>query len=79
VYNVSSGRSTTPGEMVSEIQKVIPSFKGDFLKEGRNPASPGSVYNDISRIKADTGYEPRFQVEQAMPDYIAWLRAGNAE
>jgi UDP-glucose 4-epimerase len=79
IYNVSSGRSTTPGEMVSEIQKVIPSFKGDFLKEGRSPASPGSSYADISRIKADTGYQPQYLPEKSFPDYIAWLRAGNAE
>ena len=78
-YNVATGRSTTPGEMVSEIQKVIPSFKGDFLKEGRSPGSPGSSYGDIARIKADTGYEPRYLVDKSMADYIAWLRAGNAE
>jgi len=65
--------------MVSEIQKVIPSFKGDFLKEGRNPASPGSVYADIGRIKADTGYAPEYLAQKSFPDYIAWLRAGNAE
>jgi UDP-glucose 4-epimerase len=65
--------------MVSEIQKVIPSFKGDFLKEGRNPASPGSVYMDISRIKADTGYQPEYLPEKSFPDYIDWLRSGNAE
>jgi len=79
IYNVSTGRSTTPGQMVSEIQKVIPSFKGDFLKEGRNPASPGSVYMDIGRIKADTGYEPEYLPEKSFPDYIDWLRSGNAE
>jgi UDP-glucose 4-epimerase len=79
IYNVSSGRSTTPGEMVSEIQKLIPSFKGDFLKEGRSPASPGSTYADISRIRADTGYEPRYLPDKSFADYIAWLRAGNAE
>jgi UDP-glucose 4-epimerase len=65
--------------MVSEIQKVIPSFKGDFLKEGRSPGNPGPTYQDIARIKADTGYEPRFPVEKSMADYIGWLRAGNPQ
>jgi UDP-glucose 4-epimerase len=78
-YNVASGVSTTPRQMVTEIQKVIPEFKGDFLKEGRSPNSPGSVRQDISRIKADTGYEPQYLPDKSFADYIAWLRAGNAE
>ena len=79
VYNVASGVATTAGEMVSEIRKVIPSFTGDFLKEGRTPGSPGSTHADISRIKADTGYAPQYLADKSIPDYIAWLRAGNAE
>jgi UDP-glucose 4-epimerase len=41
----------------------------------------GSVYPrnylDISRIRADTGYQPEHDTERAADDYIAWLRAGN--
>ena len=33
---------------------------------------------DISRIKADTGYTPRYTVETGVQDYVAWLQAGNA-
>jgi UDP-glucose 4-epimerase len=78
-YNVATGRASTPGELVSAIQSVIPSFDGSFLKEGASPGNPGPTYSDISRIKADTGYEPDYPVEKSIPDYIAWLRAGNAE
>jgi UDP-glucose 4-epimerase len=35
-------------------------------------------YMDISRIKADTGYEPGYTVEAGVQDYVAWLQAGNA-
>jgi len=78
-YNVASGRTTTAGDFVAAVQKVVPEFKGDFLKPGRSPNSPGNTYQDISRIRADTGYEPRFPVQEAIADYIAWLRAGNPE
>jgi UDP-glucose 4-epimerase len=78
-YNVATGRASTPGELVSAIQSVYPDYDGSFLKEGATPGSPGPTYSDISRIKADTGYEPSFPVEKSVPDYIAWLRAGNAE
>jgi UDP-glucose 4-epimerase len=78
-YNVASGQVTTAGMFVSEIQKVIPSFQGDFLKEGAAPNNRGNSCADLSRIKADTGYEPQYHVDKAVPDYIEWLRAGNAE
>jgi UDP-glucose 4-epimerase len=79
-YNVASGQVTTAGQLVSAIQSVIPSFPGDFLKEGNNPnARGGNTCADISRIKADTGYEPEYYADKAIPDYIEWLRAGNSE
>ncbi len=79
VYNIASGHSTSAGELVSEIRKVIPSFNGDFLKEGLSPGNPGATHADISQIKADTGYEPQYLPQKSIPDYIAWLRSGNAE
>jgi UDP-glucose 4-epimerase len=78
-YNIGCGRATTAGQIVSAIQTVIPSFKGDFLKEGASPNNRGNSYGDLTRIKADVGYEPEFPVEKAIPDYIGWIRAGNAE
>ena len=78
-YNIGAGRATTAGQLVSAIQTVIPAFEGDFLKEGASPESRGNSHGDISRIRADVGYEPEYQVDKAIPDYIAWLRAGNAE
>jgi UDP-glucose 4-epimerase len=78
-YNVSSGRVTTAGQFVEAIRSVIPGFRADAIKEGHAPGSPGNARADTSRIKADTGYEPQYFVDRAIPDYIAWLRAGNAE
>jgi UDP-glucose 4-epimerase len=78
-YNVSAGYSTTAGQMVSAIQKVVPEFKGDFLKEGANPNSRGNSFLDITRIKSEVGYEPKFTPDQAFADYVGWLRAGNPE
>jgi UDP-glucose 4-epimerase len=33
---------------------------------------------DLARIKGDAGYEPEYDVDKAIDDYIAWLRE-NAE
>jgi UDP-glucose 4-epimerase len=78
-YNIASGQVTTSGQFVSAIQKVIPSFKGDFLKEGASPTSRGNSSADLTRIKSDVGYEPQFLVDKAIPDYINWIRSGNPD
>jgi UDP-glucose 4-epimerase len=78
-YNVATGRVTTARDIVNAIQSEIPEFKGDFLKEGKSPNSAPNARADISRIQKDVGYEPQYFIEKAIPDYIAWLRAGNEQ
>jgi UDP-glucose 4-epimerase len=79
VYNVAAGFPTTAGDLVEAIHKVIPDAKLD-MPTGHDPKGPGIVpWLDITRIREDTGYEPEFSTETAIADYIAWLRAGNAQ
>jgi UDP-glucose 4-epimerase len=79
-YNVASGRATTNGEVAEAIRKVIPDARVD-LPAGHGAGGPvgldRNMYLDISRIRQDTGYEPAYDTERAVADYIAWLRAGH--
>lgn len=78
VYNVSSGRPTSNREIVAAIRQIIPGFEVE-LPAGHMPGiSPEPWYFDISRLRADTGYRPEFDIEAGVRDYIGWLRAGNA-
>ena len=77
-YNVGTGRATKNRELFEEIKKEIPDFKVE-LKEGAGPANRPNSFMDISRIQQDTKYRPEFPVEKSIPDYIAWLKAGNPE
>jgi UDP-glucose 4-epimerase len=73
-YNVASGRSTTNGEVVAAIKKVIPDARIE-LPEGRDPAGPDEdLYLDVAPLRADTGFRPAYDVERAVADHIAWLR-----
>ncbi|MEQ4717136.1 NAD(P)-dependent oxidoreductase [Nonomuraea sp. B19D2] len=74
-YNVASGRLTTNGEVVAAIRKLVPDARAD-LPEGRDPAVPG-CWLDTTRLREDTGYEPAYDTERAVADYLTWLRAGN--
>lgn len=77
LYNVSSGRPVSNQAIIDAIKKVVPGFDAK-LPAGHAPDSPDELwYFDISRLREDTGYEPQFDIDAGIADYIAWLRAGN--
>jgi UDP-glucose 4-epimerase len=71
-YNVSSGRSTSNAEVVAAVRKIVPDARIDLTAGGT--ASP---HLDITRLREDTGYEPAYDTDRAVADYLSWLRAGN--
>lgn len=76
-YNIGTGRAMKNGELAAAIKKIIPEARLD-LPVGYDPQGPGKVFElDISRIQEDTGYEPQYDIESAVSDYVSWLQAGN--
>jgi UDP-glucose 4-epimerase len=73
-YNVSDGRLVPYREVVAAINAAVPGA-GITLPEGRNPNRPPDNYLDITRLRADTGFEPEYDLERAVADYVGWLRA----
>ena len=77
VYNVASGRVTTNEQIADAVKAAIPGAQSGLLA-GRNPQGPAqNAYLDITRLRQDTGFEPGYDSERAVADYITWLRAGN--
>ena len=73
VYNVSSGRLVRYDEVVAAINALVP--EADItLPEGRNPDRPSDNYLDTTRLRADTGFRPEYDVERTVSDYAGWLR-----
>jgi UDP-glucose 4-epimerase len=73
IYNVSSGRLVGYSEVVAAINAAVPGAN-ITLPEGRNPDRPPDNYLDTTRLRADTGFRPEYDVEHAVPDYVDWLR-----
>ena len=73
IYNVSSGRLVRYSEVVAAINAAVPGAN-ITLPEGRNPDRPPDNYLDTTRLRADTGFRPEYDVERAVPDYVDWLR-----
>jgi UDP-glucose 4-epimerase len=73
IYNVSSGRLVRYSEVLAAINAAVPGAN-IALPEGRNPNRPPDNYLDTTRLRADTGFQPQYDVERAVPDYVDWLR-----
>lgn len=74
-YNVGAGRMTTNTEVINVIKSVVPEFEVELEPGSSMPPS----YLDITRLHQDTGYEPEWDVERSVADYIAYFRAGNPQ
>jgi UDP-glucose 4-epimerase len=73
IYNVSSGRLVRYSEVVDAINAAVPGAN-ITLPEGRGPDRPTPNHLDTTRLRADTGFRPAYDVERAVPDYVDWLR-----
>lgn len=61
------------GDVANAINAALPDVN-ITLPKGRNPDRQTDNYLDITRLREDTGFTPMFHVEQAVPDYIDWLK-----
>ena len=74
-YNVGVGSPILNGDLEKAVKKVIPNAKFEF-QEGKGPAYKKDGYMEAARLAA-LGFKPKWTVDAAFADYIAWLRAGN--
>jgi UDP-glucose 4-epimerase len=73
-YNIAAGKALTNREVAAAVKALVPDARIE-LPEGRSPATGTCL--DIGRLRADTGYEPAYDTEAAVADYLAWVRAGH--
>jgi UDP-glucose 4-epimerase len=76
-YNIGSGRATTNREVADAIIRAVPDA-APALAEGRGPHAPTEdAHLDIGRLRGDTGFEPEYDLDRGVADYVHWLRAGH--
>jgi UDP-glucose 4-epimerase len=73
-YNIGSGRATSNREVAAVISRVVPGAR-PLLADGSRFG--GSAPLDISRLHADTGFEPEYDLDRGIAEYVQWLRAGH--
>jgi UDP-glucose 4-epimerase len=73
VYNIATGRLVRYREVADAINAAV-AGANITLPAGRDPHGPAvDSYMDISRLRADTGFEPEYDIERAVSDYVDWM------
>jgi UDP-glucose 4-epimerase len=74
VYNVGGGRAFTMQELVDAVKEMVPDAKVE-VRPGVNPrGNPPDNYLDLTRVKEDLGFTPRYPIDQGVADYVSWLQ-----
>jgi nucleoside-diphosphate-sugar epimerase len=76
VFNITTGKLTTPAEMAEAIAAAVPGAKAKFEAP---PGTGVSLANraehaDLSRSKKYLGYEPQFPLQAAVKDQVEWMK-----
>jgi UDP-glucose 4-epimerase len=75
VYNVGSGRPTSNRDIAVAIHTALPDATV-ALTDGTDPDGTGrATWLDLTRIQADTDYQPRYDLQDAVADHVASIRS----
>lgn len=77
VFNITMGSLNGPEEFAAALRAVAPGVK--IRLSAPTDGSPALRHNeyasDLSAAKEDLGYEPQYQMQEAVRDMAGWLRS----
>ncbi len=76
-YNLA-GIKTSAAALVRSIRAVVPEAKINFAPDPAKVAIVKTIPSDIddSRLRQETGYQPKFDLDSAVKDFIQEVRSG---
>lgn len=72
IYNLGESRPVSLSDLIAAIERAV----GKKAMIERLPLQPGDVhqtYADVSRAKAELGYEPSTEIEAGLAEFAQWL------
>lgn len=75
IYNVGSGRISSPAEVAEAIRATVPGAQVEVLpKPVRGPFWVHEQRLDLARSRAELGYEPTYDLTRGLTDFASYLR-----
>jgi nucleoside-diphosphate-sugar epimerase len=77
IFNIGTGRFSPPEDLKAALERVFPKARIRIeTPQGSSPPNVGAC--DIGRARAELGYAPRFDLDNAIRDLAAFLRGKNS-
>ena len=73
VYNVESGSSSSFNDVISRLNKVLGLALNPEYFENTYPFYQNVTQADMSKSREKLCYEPRFDLQHGIDDYVKWL------
>ncbi|MEM6313597.1 MAG: GDP-mannose 4,6-dehydratase, partial [Planctomycetota bacterium] len=73
IYNLGGSSPVSLSELVAGIEAAV----GKKADLDRQPGQPGDVsrtFADLTRAKAEIGYEPKVSLREGLERFVAWYR-----
>lgn len=78
VYSITMGRMHTFQEIIDTVKEVFPRIQIEVKEISKNGIGgikhPRQYPLDLSKARAELGYEPEYDLERAVRDYADWVR-----
>lgn len=74
IYNVSGGRMVRYEELIAAFNKAVPDAGLSLEIPDRPAIGHINGYCDMSRLENEIGFRPAFSLDDAVSDYVHWLR-----
>ena len=74
VFNLGESQTTTLRDLISSIESAL----GKKAAIEQLPEQPGDVpltFADISKARAQLGYDPHTQIAEGIPKFVEWFHA----
>lgn len=74
IYNLGNSATTTLADLIRQIEDAC-GVKAIVEQVGDQPGDVPRTFADVSRAKAELGYDPKTPVSDGVPKFVAWLKA----
>jgi len=73
-YNLGSGTVVTPDDIVQALQRALPGSTASRGGPARPDPFPRLQPFDLSRSRTELGYEPSYDLEAGLRDFVREMR-----
>ncbi|MEP7739586.1 NAD(P)-dependent oxidoreductase [Nocardioides sp. 31GB23] len=74
VYNIGSGEVLTNEQILHAVQAAVPGFDYELAQTPADEPPALKMVVDVTRLRDELGFEPRYSVTEAIGEYAEWLR-----